>query len=185
MRLIAVYNTFNEAQHLEESLKSIRDQVDFIVIVDGAYQKFPHEFPYSTDGTLKIARKYADKIIETTKPWKSEIFKKNHYLIGELGDFYFHIGGHEIWFGELKPPFGNYRVKVRMKGQLHEFFRMFEHQPGIRYERRHYELWVGDKCLGQEYLVYPHGHLIHKDLKYTKKLLRARKKYFSTPDFDN
>ena len=185
MKIIAVYSVFNEGQYLEESLKSIRDYVDKIVIVDGAYRKFPHKFPFSTDGTLRIAKKYADIIIETSKAWRSEIFKRNQYLAGEPGDIYFQIDGHEIWSGKLIPPFGNYRVKMKMTDGWHEFFRMFKHQPGLRYHRRHYELWVKDKCLGQEFPIYPHGHLIHKDVNYSKARKKARKKYFSTEAFDN
>ena len=185
MRLIACYSVFNEAQHLKESLKSIKDKVDFIIVVDGAYENFPHQFPFSTDKTLAIAKKYADKVIETSEAWKSEILKRNQYLIGKPGDVYLQIDGHEIWSGDLTPPFGNYRIKMKMTDGWHEFFRMFKHQAGIRYERRHYELWVKNKCLGQEFPVYPHGHLIHKEVKYSKKQLRDREKYFSTPSFDN
>jgi len=185
MKKIAVYSVYNEAQYLEKSLKSIRDKVDFIIVIDGAYKKFPHKYPFSTDGTLKIAYKYADKVIETGEAWKSEVIKRNQYLIGEPGDVYIQIDGHEIWSGKLIPPFGNYRIKMRMRDGWHEFFRMFIHQHTLRYYKKHYELWVKDKCLGQEFPIYPHGHLIHKDVNYSKTQKKDRKKYFSTEDFDN
>ena len=183
--LIAVYNVYNEAQYFEESLKSLKNKADKIIVVDGAYRKFPHTIPWSTDGSIEIAKKYADKVIETKKPWKSEIFKRNQYLIGVPGDIYLVIDGHEIWSGDLTLPFGNYRIKWKLSDGWHEAFRMFEHKPGIHYQRTHYELWVNDKCLGTDFPVYPYGYLIHKYPDYPKERHEARKKYYSLESFDN
>jgi len=187
MKLIAVYSVFNEAQYLEESILSIKNKVDTIVVVDGAYKKFPHNPKnfQSTDGTLAIANKYSDILITFPKAWPSEIYKRNKYLVGKPGDIYIQLDGHEIFTGELIPPFGNYRMKMKMSDGWHEFFRMFKHEPGIEYRKTHYKLWVGDKCLGQEYPVYPHGHLIHKDPDYSKKLRKARERFFTLPNFDS
>ena len=110
-RLIAVYQIWNESQYLEESLKSIRDKVDLIVIVDGAFKKFRHKVPWSTDGTIEIAKRYVDILIETKKPWKNEVTKRNQYLIGKPGDFYLVMGGHEMWSGNLTPPFATCSLK--------------------------------------------------------------------------
>jgi len=187
MNIIAVYSVYNEGQYLEESILSIKDKVDTIVVVDGAYKKFPHKPKnfQSTDRTLEIANKYSDILITFKEAWPSEIYKRNKYLLGKPGDVYLHLDGHEIWEGELIPPFGNYRIKMKMSDGWHEFFRMFEHKPGIEYRKRHYELWVGDKCLKQEFPIYPHGHLIHKDPDYSAETIRARKRFFSLPNFDS
>ena len=178
------FSVYNESQYLEEALRSVKGKGK-IIVVDGAYKKFPHRNPFSTDGTLRIADKYADIIITFPKAWPSEIYKRNKYLMGKPGDFYLQMDGHEIWKGELKKPFGNYRIETQMNDGRHEFFRMFEHQPGIEYRKRHYELYVGDKCLGQEFPVYPHGYLIHKDPDYSEERKKARKRFFSLPNFDN
>jgi len=184
MKKIACYNVYNEAEFLEESLKSIRNKVDLIVAVDGAYKKFPHEFPFSTDGTLAIAKKYADKVIENSEAWESEIFKRNQYLIGKSGDIYLVIDGHEIWTGDLIPPFGNFRIKWKKSDGWHETFRMFEHKPGIHYKEFHYNICINGKSIGQDFPVYPHGYLTHLDTK-DKIRLEAKKKYYSLPNFDN
>ena len=185
MKKIAVYSVYDEIQYFEESLKSIRDKVDLIVVIDGAYKKYPHKYPFSTDKTLLVANKYADKVIETAEPWKSEIIKRNQYLIGKPGDIYLQLDGHEIWSGDLTPPFGNYKIRMQMKDGWHKFFRMFEHQAGLHYQRRHYELWIKDKCIGTDFPIYPHGHIIHKDVDYSEERILAREKYFSTKSFDN
>jgi len=185
MRLIACYNIYNEAQYLEESLKSIRDKVDLIVVVDGAYKKFPHKIPWSTDGSLEIARRYTPYVIERDRAWESEIAKRNAYLIGSVGDIYLVIDGHEIWSGDLTPPFGNYRIKWKLSDGWHEAFRMFKHKLGIHYQQFHYSIWIGNKCLDQDFPLYPHGYLIHKYPDYPKERQEARKKYYSLESFDN
>jgi len=165
-------------------LKSVRDKVDLIVLVDGPYAKFPHQFPYSTDGTIEIAKKYVDILKTQAKAWPSEIFKRNQYLVGEPGDIYLVIDGHEIWTGSFIPPFGNYRIKWKLTDGWHETFRMFEHKPGIHYKQFHYSIWIDDKCLGQDFPIYPHGYLTHLESK-DKLRLEAKKKYYSLPNFDN
>ena len=181
--LYICFNIYNEAEYLEEALKAVKGKGK-IVIVDGAYKKFPHQIPYSTDGSLEIAKKYTDIIIETKEPWQSEIFKRNQYLIGKEGDTYLVIDGHEIWKGDLTAPFGNYRIKWKLKDGWHEAFRMFKHAEGIHYQRAHYEIWIGDKEIGTDFPVYPHGHLIHKDVK-SKERIKNKEYYYSLKAFDN
>lgn len=180
--IIACYNVYNEAKYLEESLKAIKKKVDYIIVVDGAYKKFPHAYPFSTDGSLKISKKYANKVISKRIAWNSEIEKRNQYLIGKPGDTYLVIDGHEIWEGELKLPFKNYRIKIQMKDGPHEFFRMFIHQNGIHYKENHYDLWVGNKLLYTEE-TYPFGQLRHKD-ECSPEREEAKEKYYSIKHFD-
>ena len=96
MKLIACFNIYNEAAVLEEALQAVKGKVDKIIVVDGAYEKFPHQIPYSTDGSIEIAVRYADELISPRKAWKSEIEKRNAYLIGKPGDVYLTLDGHEI-----------------------------------------------------------------------------------------
>jgi hypothetical protein len=185
MKLIACYSVYNEAKYLEESLKSIKGKVDYIVVVDGAYKNFPHIKPYSTDDTIKIARRYADQVIlNPMKPnsiaelsWENQIQKRNKYLIGDPGDVYLAIDGHEIWYGELSPPFGNCRIKT-IKGNYNlDTFRMYVHEDGIEYRNKHYEVWVGEKLLNDEYTLYTKGYFVHKEDAHDEERLKAKKQY--------
>jgi hypothetical protein len=59
LKIVACYSTFNDAAVLEESLRSLIDLVDFVVVVDGAYPgaRDPHD--HSWDGTIDIVNKTA------------------------------------------------------------------------------------------------------------------------------
>jgi glycosyltransferase involved in cell wall biosynthesis len=184
--LIACYNVYNEAAYFEESLERIRKKVDYIIVVDGAYKKFPHNVPYSTDGTIEIAEKYADRIVETAYPWPSEIEKRNQYLIGKKGDTYLVMDGHEVWVGDLKRPFGDYKIRtVRSEGDC-SFPKMFKHVEGIHYARKHYELYDKDNKLinNESWPEYQFGYLFHKE-GYREDRLKAREEYYNKPNFDN
>jgi hypothetical protein len=181
--IIACYNVFNEARHLEESLKSLRDKVDLIVVVDGAYKKFAHKNSFSTDGTLEIAKRYADHLFLMAEV--SEIEKRNRYLIGIPGDVYIQVDGHEIWRGEIDPTImGNWRVKVKMGDGWHVFDKMFRHYNGIHYKKHHYQLFVGDKPLNIGQSEYPLGYFEHYD-DVSEERQRAKENYYSLPNFDN
>ena len=193
--IIACYNIYNEAKYLEESMKSIRDKVDKIVVIDGAYRKFPHIIPFSTDDSLKIAEKYADKVIKCEREmvidnlesfsWESEIAKRNQYLIGEEGDIYLVVDGHEIWKGALPNPPGDYRLVIKKDGKWLRFPRMFRHREGIFYMNHHYELWDANGKINDEFPEYPlvKGYFDHKD-DCEKERAEARKIYYSLPNFD-
>ena len=187
--IIACYNIYNEAKYLEESMKSIRDKVDRIIVVDGAYKKFPHDNPSSTDGTLEIALKYGAEFYLSKgvggEPWDSEIEKRNWYLKGEIGDVYLVVDGHEIWKGALPSPPGDYRLVIKKDGEWLRFPRMFRHREGIFYMNHHYELWDAKGKINDEFPEYPllKGYFDHKD-DCEKERAGARKIYYSLPNFD-
>lgn len=52
LKITAVVLTFNEKNHIKECLEHLKPHVDYIVVVDGG----------STDGTLTIAKIFADKV---------------------------------------------------------------------------------------------------------------------------
>ncbi|MDH7511353.1 MAG: glycosyltransferase family 2 protein [Clostridiales bacterium] len=65
MEISAVIITYNEETRLEGALKSLQGIVSEIVVVDC----------HSSDGTVKLARKYADKVFERT--WTNFADQKN------------------------------------------------------------------------------------------------------------
>lgn len=79
--MIVCYNVFNEIKVLPRSIKSISPYVDRIIVVDGAYRLYPHDKPYSTDGTVDYLRSL-DKVelVETKKAWPSQAVKRTAYL---------------------------------------------------------------------------------------------------------
>ncbi len=72
MNFVAVYQIYNEAQFLKESLESVR-WCDKIVIIDGAYEGFPYtgESAMSSDGTIEIIQEFMKSCIanESDEIW--------------------------------------------------------------------------------------------------------------------
>jgi len=151
--LIACYNVFNEAKHLPQSVKSVYDHVGKIVFVDGRYKGFYDDKPIaSTDGMLQwIKAKKNDPdgkfhlIKAPKKPWKNQAVKRSAYLIGEVGDTYLVIDGHEIvteWrpinllmdeigFARIDLPEEEPAVSVKAP-------RLFAHKEGLKYHTHTY-----------------------------------------------
>lgn len=83
-KVAAILNVYNDADFLERTLESLKEKVDpeLIIIADGAYEKFPHTWAQSTDGTYNIAKKEADIFMKCgmDSPWKGEANKRNALL---------------------------------------------------------------------------------------------------------
>jgi len=131
-------------------LESLEGQVDRVVVVDGAYADFPHDRPYSTDETREIARCYGAEWIGCPRvggafrAWRDEVEKRNAYLVGEEGDWYFQIDADERLVG---------RIAERRDGALYSLMvcrgdgrtawaqRIFQQRGDTRYEGTHYAVW--------------------------------------------
>lgn len=74
---------YNEARMLPMCLGHLpRHRVR---IIDGAYADFPHEKPWSTDGTLDIAIRWGAEVVEVTEPWADQCAKRTAALVaGEV-----------------------------------------------------------------------------------------------------
>jgi len=141
----AVVNAFNEEMMLPGCLESVCGKVDKIVVVDGAYEQFPHQHHASTDGTLAIAWCYGARIVKAPeRAWKSEIEKRNRFFVGNEGDWYLQIDADERLLGEL-PTLDNdvthYAFLMRHDSFDGWIRRLYQHLPGLRYEGAHSALW--------------------------------------------
>jgi glycosyltransferase involved in cell wall biosynthesis len=147
MAVIACVIVFNEETMLPGCLESIYDQVDRIVVVDGAYARFPHEAPYSTEATREIARAYGAEWVlcpedaqGRPRPWATQVAKRNAYLVGEIGDWYLIIDADNRLVGTLPTPEPGYDyawLSRSRTGRVTWVLRLIEHRPGIRYEGAH------------------------------------------------
>ena len=150
---------FNEAPNIHRAIASLRDHVDVIVYVDGAYAHFPHEHPFSTDNTVKLAKAFgADIIIETRKPWVDEIHKRNAYLMAAPGDWYFVLDGDEEFHGVLETDvLEALGLQIMVEewrepslGSPNPILRCFRARRGLHYHGTHHALWAGGVLLNNE-----------------------------------
>jgi glycosyltransferase involved in cell wall biosynthesis len=81
-RLVACYSVYKEIEFIEESLNSVVDLVDFLILVDGAYVDWPDRDDYSSDGTKEfVTQRIGSKgvLIEPQKRL-TQSEKRNLYL---------------------------------------------------------------------------------------------------------
>lgn len=177
----AVINAFNEEQMLPGCLESIHDQVDEIVVVDGAYAHFPHDHFASSDATREIARCYGARwVVPPGRPWATEIEKRNAFFVGEIGDWYLQIDADERLLGELPeldPDVEQYALLMRREGFDSWIRRVYRHCEGIRYAEVHCALWRGEELMRREDAVRippSQAQLLH--LSHLRGVERQRKK---------
>ena len=103
-KLIGCISFYNEKNHILQCLKSIYDVCDMVVLIDGAYEKFPHKNPWSMDGTLKRIKTFKadedpeDKIllVRCNRAWKTEMEKRTMFFsFGTVGDWYLIVDADE------------------------------------------------------------------------------------------
>lgn len=193
MRIIGCVNGFQDIDMLKHSLPALRKLVDVLVYVDGAYAKFPHDNPESTDDSLALAQEYADRIIFTHKdrsgqmlPWVDEIQKRNQYLIGESGDYYLVCDADEVPVGieafdrillRSKPDWFVMLKRIGDNTKPYGIHRLFRHRPGIRYAGTHHAVHVGNHLIHPQKsglepypgLVLNHLHLLRAQDRVQRK----------------
>lgn len=144
---------FNDTPALiERCLKSIRDKVDTVLVVDGAFATYPHESPKSTDGTLEKAKEYADEVIERDDAWRSQMDKRNAYLtLKSVKDYYLWLDTDEYFEGDLPPLKEDfYAIPVITDGITEYQVRCFRQQKGLRYKKKHSWLWLDGNIVSQD-----------------------------------
>lgn len=167
MAIIVPIIVWNMAGQLEACIKAAREVLPnpHVLVVDGVYAKFPHDNlkPWSTDGTLDVARSLADTVVETSEPWESEIVKRNSYLIGDPGDLYVHLDADELLRGTWPVVTNDADLEFRRHEPRRAYlYRVFRHREGIHYAKRHHYLWDGDVLLNSlPRDVLPGVHVLH------------------------
>lgn len=149
--MIACVIFYNDGPLLEDSLKSLVGKVDQIIAVDGAFSDFPHEKPYSTDGSLEIAEKYAT-VIKTKKAWKTQVDKRNAYLKHVPdGECFIVIDADEELWGKI-PHEGNLKVYIKPEANRKGYWwpRIFIKTPELRYYKTHMSLFNEDGLVNHE-----------------------------------
>lgn len=148
MELIACIAVYNDNDLIAGAIKSLAD-MDRIIIVDGATAGEAEDGP-STDGTFEYLTELAAKdkrvtVIPCEEPWADKIAKRNAYLVGAEGDWYFAIEAFERVYGasELKSfldratgadAFGLPLMPQPWAEQPIVARRLFKHLRGVRYE---------------------------------------------------
>ncbi|MCL5290917.1 MAG: glycosyltransferase [Actinobacteria bacterium] len=200
VRLIAVTIFYNEREMLPGCLETL-DDVDEIVLVDGAYADFPYEVPWSTDGTLEWIKERQKidtriRLIECKTAWADEVEKRSAYFTGGEGDWYLIIDADErlVCVDEntmesLKSYVQSYPLDYFMLDvmtqpatpQIERYGRIFRHLPGLRYETAHSNIVADGKMLLAEspshgtVSLYSGCHIVH--LKKARLSERVEEKY--------
>jgi len=110
IEMIGVYNVYNNAATIRESLLSVLPYVKRVIAIDGAYIRFPHKLKSgaSTDATKKIFHELCgSKLtwIDQKKPM-SQVAKRNKLLRHTPnGEWFFILSGDEVVTGKIKEAF--------------------------------------------------------------------------------
>jgi hypothetical protein len=148
-------NVFNEAKNILKAIDSIYRVADEIHIYDGAYKNYPHEKPYSTDGTIDLIKKFPDvenkiKLFECTTPYGNQIEKRTlMFKTGKEGDYFFKLDGDEyITNAEEIRKYMDCEVGYAWAlSNLYEtpymVTRLFKWRKGMHYAGRHHWLFDG------------------------------------------
>ncbi len=163
----------NEEENLPRCLKSIRDHVDEIIIVDTG----------SEDGTIEIAKSFGVRLFE--HPWEDDFSKHRNQSIGyAAGDWILIIDAdEELSMGDipsLKEALKEGRdtdsilISVESRGQgghrsIHNSIRIFKNIPEIRYEGRvHNELAGMRTGIYMPLRILHHGYALDRETQKKK-----------------
>jgi len=141
-------NVFQDKNGLRECLSALRGALPAdskLVVVDGAYKEFPHDKPYSTDGTIEVAHELADIVIETKEAWENEEIKRSQYFIGKEDDVYIVVDADETIQGKISEGITeDHWILLRRTNtpeKPYYIYRIHVHKPGIRYQGTHHAVW--------------------------------------------
>lgn len=185
--IIACIIAFDEEVLLPGCLASIEGKVDRTVVVDGAYARFPHEVPWSSDATREIAWCYGAEVIPCPqgtdgqpRAWETQVEKRTAYLAGEEGDWYFHIDADERLVGELPEmeDGAHYAFRIHTRDLRMTWVpRLWQHRGRMRYEGAHNALWSDDRLInlpGAVRVAPEQARFIH--LSHMRSAQRLREK---------
>jgi len=165
--LVATIITYNDWPLIKDCVESIIDKVDKIIAVDGAYDDFPCDINYSTDGTLEYLDSL-DKIELIIAPGLAEVAKRNKYLEPLAdGNTVLNIDADEVLIGEipaLKTDIGKVDWQDgHSKHVQRRVTKLFRYRTGLRYLHCHYTLYYNGQIVNKLHEV------INKD--FTSELI--------------
>lgn len=151
LKISACYIVKNEAKNLAKSIKSLKNQVNEIVVVDTG----------STDNTIVVARKLGAKVYSF--PWQDDFSKARNFALSKAkGDWLVLLDADEYFTAKTA---GNIRQVIRQaqqsdalliqmvnydvdKAEIQDYFyqlRIVRNQQGLHYEGKiHEELKLSD-----------------------------------------
>lgn len=151
LKISACYIVKNEAKNLAKSIKSLKSQVNEIVVVDTG----------STDNTIAVARKLGAKVYSF--PWQDDFSKARNFALSKAkGDWLVLLDADEYFTAKTA---GNIRQVIRQaqqadglliqmvnydvdKAEVQDYFyqlRIVRNQQGLHYEGKiHEELMLSD-----------------------------------------
>lgn len=190
----AVMVTYQDWPLIQQAIESVYPLVEEIVAIDGAYSDFPliNGSEYSTDGTREFLQSVDKVEVLIDGAGLTEPEKRNLYLVGKPGDWYFHLDADEVWEGPLEIPDADMGVcqliQLRSGHADGRRIRLFRHVPGLHYEGKHYILKDGEGRTfslldkpGNAYTAAPiSGRIIHHDGDRPQERHRAKKIYYRT-----
>ncbi len=172
-RIVACISFYNDLDLLPGCIESLSG-MDEIILVDGAYADFPHEVPWSTDGSLEWIKELQKsdsriRLLECERAWADEAEKRSAYFLGQEGDWYLVIDADERLesdgedtIRDLKLYLAAYPldylmldiISVPATPVIERYGRIFRHLPGLRYEITHSNLVADGRMLLSEVSRY-------------------------------
>lgn len=156
MKLVVGINVFNEAIHIMKAIESVVNIADEVRVYDGVYKDYPHDKPYSTDGTIEIVKELSKKhsnikLVEVKEAWESQIVKRNA-MFDELeeGDYFLKLDGDEYIANpeeirkHLDCDVGWVWTFSNIYPSPYMTARIFKYQSGMHYAGRHHWLYNGN-----------------------------------------
>jgi hypothetical protein len=170
MKLHATIMLYNDCTFLAATLESIKDVVDSIIVVDGAYELYlkhykefvPTANAWSTDGGLEIIERFPGKpetrVFKTKDNgtcWANQVEKRN-FMINQVpdGDYFLGIDSDEMLMGDVQEALEKFYESGCVAAQFPLYTpglnqdrivprwhpRIFQKKPGMHYEGTHWHL---------------------------------------------
>lgn len=143
--MLVVMSVFREAALLPIALGMLPPDVP-VMVVDGAYADYPHDHPYSTDGTVEIARAYGARVVEVDRAWATQPEKRTATLVA--GEVVFVVDADEFVAGFPDLPddadVGWVTVTSPIYREPYLEPRVFRVREGWHYDLRHHWIYDGD-----------------------------------------